>query len=780
MSCAANPSLTPRLRAVVGMILVLGLCLSATAFGQERRVARYASLGGPPQLNTATLSPLFEDASLTEALRELNDGRSDRAIAELTTWISSHPFDSRGPFARFALAYAYVQAESWSRAEPWLVTCARELELFADYCLYWGAQAGMELGKYVEALPFASAVHHDAVYGPRARFLRAQLLLRLGDADHAVRELEQFIAEFPRAFYRQAVDLELASAYIALEQWDAAASILYRLELLNPDSSTERDAKAQREAIMENVSEEAAERFRRTSASDQIARAEVLFDRHRSEQVISMLGPVVSERNPSSREACDANYLIARSYTKLRRHTDSAPYYDAVIEHCTDADTRRRALFNGGRAHWNAGNRARATEHYESLYREFPSHSYADDAMHNIALILRGQGKIAESDAVFQEQVRRWPDGDMAKDAIWIQMRALLEDGEWAQAVRYADAIGTQAGEDDIYSRGRIRYFRGRALESLSRHAEASVAYQRVIRDFPLSWYAILSFNRLNEIDANATGRRVEELRQSAAVQSTVIVLDPPEMASDPFMSRGRTLLRLGLVSLASDEFSKLESRYVSRPGVSRIVARLLDAAGAWHVSHRSGASRITNPDHYPAPDSIADWSLAYPKPFAEPVQRFAEERGLDPWLVYAVMREESGFQPRVESWANARGLMQLMLPTAKDMARLTGRGDVSARQLFDPAINIELGTMFLRRLGDRFDGHPVCMIAGYNGGAGNVNNWLSARGDMPVDIWVEAIPYTQTRHYVKRVAMSWWIYHWLYDERAPVVQILEQLPSPR
>lgn len=754
--------------------------VSCTASAQDRHLARYPSMGGPPQLSESDLAPLFKDEALREALAELNEGKSDDAIARLTSWIASHPLDSRGPLARFALAYAYVNAESWARAEPWLMTCTRELDLFADYCLYWGAQAGMELGKYPEALQFASAVQHDAVYGPRARFLRAQLLLKLGEADQAAAELEQFIAEYPRAFYREDVDFHLAEAYVQLGAYDAAAAILYRLELLNPDSRTEREAKKRRDDIMEHVSEEATERFKRTSASDRIARAEVLFNRHRSEQVIAQLEPIVGRLHPSSREACDANYLIARSYTKLRRHTASAPFYDTVIENCTDPEARLRALYNGGRAHWNAGTYEEAISHYQTLYREYPAHSYADDAMHYVALILRGRGKIEESNEVLQEQVRRWPDGDMAKDAIWIQMRALLESEEWAQAVRYADAVGANAGEDDIYSRGRLRYFRGRALESLSRNVEASVAYQRVIRDFPLSWYAILAFNRLNVVDANATGRLVEELRQSAAIQSTVIVLDPPEMAADPSMNRGRTFLRLGLVKLAGDEFSTLESRYASRPGVSRIVARLLDASGAWHVSHRSGASRITNPDHYPAPDSIADWSLAYPKPFEESVTQFAAERGLDPWLVYAVMREESGFQPRVESWANARGLMQLMLPTAKDMARLTGRGDVSARQLFDPAINIELGTMFLRRLGDRFDGNPVCMIAGYNGGAGNVNSWLSARGAMPVDLWVEAIPYPQTRNYVKRVAMSWWIYHWLYEESAPVVEIPAQLPSPR
>lgn len=732
-------------------------------------------------LTPGEISPWFLEPELQRALSELDEGSGDSAIRVLTSWLNANASDTRAPLARFSIAWAYVRAESWSRAEPWLAQCMLELPLLADYCLYWSAQGAEARGDLQRALEYATAVHHDAILGPRARFLRAQLLLRLGDADVALAELERFIAEYPRAFYRNDVDLAHAEALIALERYDDAARRLWQLELTNPDSRMERTAKARRESIMGKVSTEAAEAIRRTSARDRITRASVLFDRHRSEQVIDALEPIARNLPPGSPDGCDANHLIARSYSKLRRHATSAPFYDLVIDHCrADADERVKALYNGGRAYWNADEDDKAIAHFRTLYTEYASHSYADDAMHYEALILRSQDRIEEANVVLQEQVRRWPQGDMVKDAVWMQMRAFLERDDAAGALRFSDGfLNNNAGEDDIYSRGRIRYFRARSLENLSRGVEASLAYQALIRDFPLSWYASLAFNRLAVVDPVAVGRLVHELRQTAGVQSQVIVLDPPEMAEDPFMRRGYALLRLGLVSLAGDEFARLESRYASRPGVGRVVARLMSEAGAWHISHRSSAQRISNPDHYPAPDSMADWASAYPRPFEQWVTKYAELRGLDPWLVYAVMREESGFQPRIESWANARGLMQLMLPTARDMARLTGRGDVSARQLFDPEINIELGTMFLNRLAGRYGGHPVCMIAGYNGGAGNVNNWLRDRGSMPMDLWVEAIPFAQTRNYVKRVAMSWWIYHWLYDERAPIVQIPESMPAP-
>jgi len=792
----ANHSLvvtgTVRALAWLFLVLVWGINCGAQAdhvaqseapnvLPMEMRGAVGATTSGRPPtiLRQEDLGPIFDEPEIRSALEHLAKSRGERAIDPLQRWVRANPMSSRGPYARFALAYAHVQAEKWEDAVPWLQLCIKELPIAADYCAYWLGMAYMETKEYSKGLAHVRTVDENAVYGPRAQFLAARLQRQAGDAQGAIDSLDRFIGRYPYAFYRDDVDMELAEAYIAVERYDDAAAVLYRLEVQNPGRSVEREAKARRDAIMDQLSDEVRERFKRTSARDRIDRAEALFKRHRSDRVISQLEPILKDLKPDAREACEANLLVARSLTKLRKHTDAAPYYDAVIDHCSDNDQRRIALYNAGRAYWNAGKYDTARARYETLYTEYADHSYADDGMHYSALILRSQGRIDESNAMLQEQVRRWPNGDMAKDAIWIQMRDLLDAKKWAEAIRYADSLNGVTGEDDIYSRGRVQYFRARAFEAQSRSSDASIGYQRVIRDFPLSWYALLSFNRLAEIDVPAVGRLVDELRQSASIQQSYITLDPPELAQDPFMHRGRMFLRLGLVDLASNEFSKLEELYASRPQVSRIVARLLDAAKAWEVSHRQGASRITNPDHYPAPDSIDDWTVAYPKPFDEFVTHYADERGLDPLLIDAVMREESGFNPTIESWANALGLMQLMVPTAQDMAQRTGRKKVSASELLDPEINIELGSMYLLGLADRFDGHPVCMIAGYNGGAGNVRKWLRERGDEAADMWVEKIPFPQTRHYVKRVAMSWWIYHWLYDLDTPVVAIPFDLPEP-
>lgn len=154
-------------------------------------------------------------------------------------------------------------------------------------------------------------------------------------------------------------------------------------------------------------------------------------------------------------------------------------------------------------------------------------------------------------------------------------------------------------------------------------------------------------------------------------------------------------------------------------------------------------------------------WELAHPRPFAALVNRWAGERGIDPFWVWSIMREESGFNPRIESWANAIGLMQIILPTAKMLA--AGTDFIPDREnLQKPEVAIALGTKYLASLIGR---HPIVSLAsaGYNAGGGAVSKWRKSFGDVDLDEFVERIPYREARGYAKRVTRSLARYRWLY-----------------
>ena len=152
-------------------------------------------------------------------------------------------------------------------------------------------------------------------------------------------------------------------------------------------------------------------------------------------------------------------------------------------------------------------------------------------------------------------------------------------------------------------------------------------------------------------------------------------------------------------------------------------------------------------------------WRLAYPRAHWPLIVRAAERHGLDPLLILAVIREESRFDPRAVSSANAIGLMQLLPSTA---GGVLGR-PVGPAALMEPALNIRAGTAYLAGLLRRFQGTVPLAVGGYNAGPGGVRRHADlARSDL--DRFVEELPYAETRAYVQRVMQSYGIYRWLYE----------------
>jgi len=756
------------------LAVLIGAC-AAIADPSVRVVERDVAAGGPPGVALGDLTPLFDDPDVVDALADLDAGRASAAADTLATLVADHPDHEFVGVAWFALAYARHEQGDHEGARTAGEACIDQAPLFADHCAYFAADAALELGAPEEAEAWASIVDAGTTYGPRAHWLRGRALAASGANDAAVLALTEFLERWPEAWYREDVELDLAEVLIAAGEVDEAARVYHRLVVVHPGEGVEDTAQDALDALMDELSVEVRSDVSNRDAADSLARGQVLFDRHRSDEVIALLTPVVESIEPGSEVACRAAWLVGKSYSKLRQHTNAIPFYERVIDHCLDqTDLRVWSLYNLGRGLWTVDRNDEGFARFEQIYVEHAEHSYADDAMLYNARIKREDGDEAAFAELLHRQCEEFPDGDMLADAVWLQMADAVRAADWRAVVNFADEQGSRTGEDDIYSRGRLAYYRARGLEALSLTAEARVGYTDVIRAHPMGWYALLAFNRLRALDPDAAEALTAELREAPADDDDtgMIRVHPPEVRQDPDFQRGLLLLRAGLYELAGDEFRRLRETWANEDEVGWLLSLLFHRAGAWHISHHVPGERLGLELEPPHPGNRERWEVAYPRPFAEHVEAFAEERGLDPYIVWAIMREESGFRPDIESWANARGLLQLMLPTANDMARETGRGSVTASQLFEPAINIELGTMFMRVLANLFDDHPSLIIGGYNGGQGNVRSWLRARGDLDFDLWVEEIPYSQTRHYVKRVTTTYWIYRWLYADGEPHVDL--------
>lgn len=405
--------------------------------------------------------------------------------------------------------------------------------------------------------------------------------------------------------------------------------------------------------------------------------------------------------------------------------------------------------------------------------------------------VLEKQGVIAAMDyaekdiidvaawRVAQERLvaKRW------KDALDLLHRlAEVRDRDDAPVPRQGQITGTDARFDDRdWGRGRADYFAGRALWELGEQAQAKQRWVRVLRRHPLSYYAGMSLAQLTQHGA------VDKawLRAAPTVESGPVIDE--HLLGDARVQRARLLGQLGWHDEAGEELDSAgigrdigpEQRWApGDPGKLWSRGALDGEAGRWVTSHLIGRDSLRAfATAYPSDQNREAWKIAYPRGFATLMDKAAVEFGMHPSVLYAICRSESGFNPRIESHAHAIGLLQLILPTAQAMAKGL-EVEATPETLRQPAVNVRLGARYLSKLYGRFEREQQ-MAAGYNAGGGAVGRWRKQRGDWPMDLFVEAIPFRETRDYAKRVTSAIATYRVLFHDEPMYALALTQKAVP-
>lgn len=309
------------------------------------------------------------------------------------------------------------------------------------------------------------------------------------------------------------------------------------------------------------------------------------------------------------------------------------------------------------------------------------------------------------------------------------RLRAALARGDWAQVLASVEAMAPDEG-----NRSRWRYWRARALAALER-PEAGLHFAALAVE--PNYYGFLAADRLGEEYPLCT----EELIPDDEIQRRLRHDAEVERALELFHVEQQWHARRTWLSA------------LSRMGETELrQAALLAAANGWYeraifALGDAGAARA-----YP-------WR--FPMIERGRVEPNARRYQVDAGLIYGLMRAESAMQPDAVSPAGARGLLQLMPDTARAVARRNGLAYGGPGDLLDPAVNIPLGVAHLGELQARFDDNPLTVAAAYNAGIGAAERWRRERPRTDPDIWIETLPYFETRDYVSRVLAFATVYDW-------------------
>ena len=440
--------------------------------------------------------------------------------------------------------------------------------------------------------------------------------------------------------------------------------------------------------------------------------------------------------------------VVADGARRLGQYEAAAKALDMAIARAP-ADQQTALRLEQARLLLRGGRRERALEVLGRVAATAPE-ADAAEAMWMRARALEDADRLPEAVTAYKALAARYPKREVAGGAMWrLGWYAYLK-GDLRDAAKSWEKLVASTG-NRAYRIGAI-YWRARAVEGTKDRGAAMPLYRQVLAEAPRSYYGVLA------------ARRVGGLTDVSIPAPITLPADPAEaLAGDPGFMRVELLRRLGLIEAALEELDDVVERAIGDPvrlyGLSNAYARDERYHLALRIHRRHLANLAASGD--PALPR-AFWETVYPFAWRSDVTAAAQRAGIEPYLVAAVVREESSYYPRAVSRAGARGLMQLMPATARPMAEHRGLAFAGGELLDDPRANLDMGTAFLGGLMREFS-DPRLAVAAYNAGPARVRGWWQARRTSDVEAWVEQIPFDETRQYVKRVMLSWEEYRRVY-----------------
>jgi soluble lytic murein transglycosylase len=666
--------------------------------------------------------------------------RTPEAYAGVAAYAHSHTGEAAAA-ADLALGHAYLLDKRYAEAETALAQSRRADGELGDYADFLDAQASHEAGDDATAeaiLRGFTGRYPESIFDDQAPELEANVLLAMNKLAAAREVLAQ--AEGTGAANRPGFQLAEGQVEQALGQQQAAEDTFKRLLLghpLSPEAQTARAKLTQMgaEATL-TVSElhsladayynagryaEASEQYQvlaRKPGLDAPTRDGFAVAEAACQLKLKRLTVTEARALPDTPDENGARRLDL--LMELARDRDETADQKQIV---TEMETRfprspwlADALYSSGNMYLLKRDYATAIEYYSDLATRFPGDQNAAAAHWRAGWLNYRLGQYSAAERIFDEQIRLYPGATETVSAL---------------------------------------YWRGRLYETQDHTPSLAAAnYHTIVRVYQHFFYAQMARQRLASLGGAQPASQPDLDRFQPLPEPHLVDAFPED---SPHLAKARLLANAGLNEYIAQEIKAdpnssswsalAEAQVYASYGETFRAVRALKRA----LPNSASASIQSIP--------MAYWQILFPKAWWDTIQAESAKNNLDPYLVASLIRQESEFDPSAISYANAYGLMQLLPSVGRKMAREEGITSFQTFQLLDPAMNIRLGTRYLRQMLDRFGGVQEYALAAYNAGDNRVADWQAAGPYSGIDEFVESIPFTQTREYVEAILRNEEIY---------------------
>jgi soluble lytic murein transglycosylase len=739
-------------------VLLLGILLSCAHYTRPAIPVKGSPDRVNKDLNTcAPVSRCFFDAKTAYA--QGNVGEAIDLLKSAQTLDPTAPWKGR----ILLLLGRYLEASGNHEATRYYEEALLEVPELGDAIMFSLGQLYLNQGLSLKGAEVLEELHRrypNSALKTEALYQAAEAYGKSGEDTKAVETFELFLRLYPDHSNAASALFLMGKAYLNLHDTARAVELFRRVLSQYPQESLASSAKTELELLTARGVVIPA-----LSPTEKVSQGKALYHAARYGEAVQVLQESLqSAPDPAVRE--ELNLYLGISLVQLRRWAEAMKVFEILLKSHPDSDVAGETLSWFGRAALRQGDLDKLQWAQKTLKTRYPDR--AEQAKVLWYLIFYYESKDLDQKAIqaCRELIKAFPQDSLAQEAYWRIGWIHYKKGRVQEALKAFDELLDQYANTAF--RPQVLYWKAKLLERNANSEKAQETYKWLCQEYARSYYCHRSRSHFED----------DPLKQQALDSSVLTTLGQMESSlqaekSEEYIpqvlydnsqyQKARELMLTEFSEEAVRELTALLGQYTTNRQVLLFLADQLYALGAYDQSLRIIRlyfQETLEKGMPPMPNRF--WEQAYPLGLMDRIVRLSDSDRLDPYVVASIIREESMYDPKAVSRAGAVGLMQVLPETGRWVANQLGMKEFQSDQLFDPEQNIRLGSWYLDHLFEQFNGNLVFSIAAYNAGPEVVTEWIQ-RGDYhDMDEFIEQIPFSETRLYVKRVLRSYYEYNHL------------------
>ncbi|CAN5660252.1 hypothetical protein BH20ACI4_BH20ACI4_13860 [soil metagenome] len=626
-----------------------------------------------------------------------------------------------------------------------------------DYALWLRGRALQSAGNHTEAMTvFAQMVKEfpNSLRANESKLLWANSALQSGQAA----QIPNFLSDLNT---KHKADALLLTAKSYEQQTDQTNAIKFYRQTYFYGAGTDaaKEAEAKLVSLNQDLTPRTEEEIR--------TRADKLYAAKNFPEAANAYNDLLKNFPTASSSEMQLKRLTA--YANARRMTEATSAFNAIP---ASAGEKPEAYYQLAVGYAKARQWEQARAVVSEMREKLPQSVWTPKTVVAVGMAARDAKNRSDEKYFLQSAVAAYPQAiDVAQaqfELAWLEH----ENKNFQESSKMLTEHLARYAREDTTNRGKAGYWAARDSEKAGKINEACALYDAVAYRYGANWYGYVALDRLTALRGRGQCKTMPNFPAGSLVPKAVANLKTitvaPETSTPKELERAEKseeLSTVGLFDWAIDELKEAKKTADNSPKINLALAKHYRLKGD-NVNALLSLAK-SYPDYaqmFPEEMGREEWDIFYPLTNWSDIKYWAKQRNLDPYQIAGVIRQETIFDPTAKSSANAYGLMQLLIPTAQSMARKYGAsGAITGTTLFNPQLNIELGTAYMRDQLTKY-GRIEYMAVAYNAGPGRVVQWAKIL-PLEIDEYVEEIPFRETKGYVQGVIRNSAQYRRLYDD---------------